>query len=398
MPRRWSRNTPALSIQLDNQGPLYPGQTVTGRITRRLPIDTSRGRLTLHLHGLDKVKLTLPTTTLRARTTLIASYQALHNGPLHIPAPSQPGAISYTCPFSLTIPFHDDLGNVLPFTFHSRTRAATSTCRAFVDYWIEASLSNRNLNSPRDVAICPIVIRQHPLPLFEPFPDLGTWTCLKTIRSQRLLPGMERGRLFLADRLSRTLNAGSVPRFVFEMKVRMPTIVQLDAGLVPFYVSAFARHDLSSEVLGQRGRLVELRGVRVGLVARTTGVVQGRRVCRDEEALRAVWDVKGGESLWLPEEEEEALDVGRLVMKMRFGEKGVDTAEGGGVMRGERVYPDFETGNIRHSHLLRWELDVRVAMEAVKVHGEGLITVLGSIGCEERHTKRRSFRWEIGKV
>jgi len=429
MPRRWPRNGPGLSIQLDTPGPINPGDTITGRVVRQLPLDTSRARLTIHLRGRDKVKLFVQEFIkfhpFRTRANLLGDdlHQAIFDGPLHIPSPSNPGEVFFSCPFAITLPNHDAInGDPLPFTFYSRTRSPTSILCAFVDYWLEASLSNRASPSSREIAIYPLTVRHHPLPIVIHPPDvpIHRWTCRKTVHSQRLLPGQNHPRLFLADKLTKTLCSPKLPHYTFGVEVVCPKTTQLDSlSPMPLYVRTAPFHELSSDVLAQRSRLIELRAAKVSLVARTTvnlqGVVSGsvkrRLLCRDEEVLRAKWNPREREALWLPSDAEEAaLDVGTLVLGMRFGEQGVWCVRSGQespvfeapVM--DRVYPDFETYNIRHRHLVRWDLELRVAMETVRVQGEQLVTVLGSSGArgseketdaaKEKAEKRRSFRWK----
>src|SRR4051794_1052512 len=108
MPRRWSRNSPALSIHLDSPAPVNPGDTVTGRVTRQLPLDTSLACLTISLRGRDKVKLTISELVLfhgpfRGRANLLSDdlYQTIYSGPLHIPSScdSSSGEVFFSCPF-----------------------------------------------------------------------------------------------------------------------------------------------------------------------------------------------------------------------------------------------------------------------------------------------------------
>jgi len=135
--------------------------------------------------------------------------------------------------------------------------------------------------------------------------------------------------------------------------------------------------------------------------------------------LKARWSPAERETLWLPGGGDDGgegdsvmpLDIGTLLMKMRFEEEGVWFVEGEkgavcfeGVVSGygyrsgsrssasragsggctaaaavaSKVYPDFETYNIRHSHLLRWDLELKVARETVRVKGEQLVVVLGA--------------------
>ncbi|KAK4446391.1 hypothetical protein QBC34DRAFT_440901 [Podospora aff. communis PSN243] len=432
MPRKWSRNGPALAIQLDTPGPIKPGDTITGRVIRQLPLDTSRARLYIQLRGRDKVKLTvqelLISLPFRADANLLGDdlYHVIYDGPLHVPSPADSGEVFFSCPFAITLPHHDAInGEPLPFTFHSRTRSPTSTLRAFVDYWLEASLSNRASPSSRELAILPLTVRHHPLPIVIHPPDfpIHRWTCTKTVRTQRLLSGQSHSRLFLADTLTKTLCGSTVPHYTFGVEVFCPRTIQLDSpSPMPLYVRTAPFHHLSSDVLAQRSRLIELHAVKLSLVARTTanlqGVVSGsakrRLLCRDEEVLRAKWSPREREALWLPSDAEEAaLDVGTLVLGVRFGEQGVwCVREGQGSpafekAEVERVFPDFETYNIRHRHLLRWDMEVRVAMETVKAQGEQLVTVLGSAGGlsggvlmdtkaakDKTAEKRKSFRWE----
>lgn len=413
MPRRWLKNGPGLCIQLDDAGPVYPGATVTGRVIRQLPIDTSRAQLTIQLRGRDKVKLSnqefMVFVPCRARSNLLGGdlRETLYSGPLHIPAPGQPSEVFFSCPFSIKVPYYDLHGRNLPFTFYTRTWSPTSVFRAFVDYWLEASLSNRASPSARDVAVQPIRVEHPPLPLVLPPPEVHFWSCQKTVRSQRLLPGMELSRLYLADRVTRTLQALRVPHYTFRVDVAYPHMIQLDAASpVPLYIRATPLHEHSSEVLGQRSRLIELRSLRVSLVARTTAVLQGvvsenakRKLCRDEEVLKAKWTPRELEALWLPSDPDEAaLDVGSLILKLRFGALGLWYSKCGDedavfedVGEGETaVYPDFETEDIRHSHLLRWELELKVALETVRVKGERLIAVLGSVATASAGTNAAS--------
>ncbi|KAK0631384.1 hypothetical protein B0T14DRAFT_2464 [Immersiella caudata] len=124
MPRKWSRNGPALSIQLDNPGPIRPGDTITGRVTRQLPMDTTRARLSIQLRGRDKVKLTvqefLVSLPFRASANLLGDdlHHVIFDGPLRIRPCDIPGKTPFICHFAITLPHYDAInGDPLPCRF-----------------------------------------------------------------------------------------------------------------------------------------------------------------------------------------------------------------------------------------------------------------------------------------
>lgn len=78
-------------------------------------------------------------------------------------------------------------------------------------------LSSLASPSARDVAVLPIHVQQPLLPLVLPPPEVHFWSCQKTVPSQRLLPGRELSRLFLADRLSCSISAPGIPHYTFRL-------------------------------------------------------------------------------------------------------------------------------------------------------------------------------------
>src|SRR5207253_5523897 len=90
---RGEANGPGLSIHLDN-GPIYPGATITGRITRHLPSDTSCAQLKICLHGHAILELNNkfnPLAIFIASLRLLREdAQTLYNGPLYIKHRFQP--------------------------------------------------------------------------------------------------------------------------------------------------------------------------------------------------------------------------------------------------------------------------------------------------------------------
>ena len=306
MPRRWSRSGPALSIQLDTaNSSFHPGDTITGRVIRQLPPDTSRALLTIRLCGRDKVKLRvqeyLLPTPFRSSTNLLGdgSHHAIYDGPLHIPDHTHTGQPPFSCPFSLTLPSHDAIsGKALPATFYTRSRIPTSTLRAYVDYWIEASLSNRASPSARDMAICPLVVTLPRLPIIilppssrrEHKTQYLRWTATHTVSNQYLLPGMENHhparrtaisnavyRVLASHSTVATATTKSSPRYTFQIEITTQRTIQLNVpSPVAFYIRTLPVPGQSSPVLAQRSRLIELRSIQIKLVARTTAVLQGK--------------------------------------------------------------------------------------------------------------------------
>lgn len=419
MPRKWPVNGPSLAIQLDEPGPFLPGDVISGNVIRRLPFDTKRARLTIQLRGRDKVKLTpqpsLLPTTFRARANFFGDgvHETLHDGPVCFGTSPFTGPPILREPFTFTLPTHDINHRPLPFSFSTRIRSGRSTLRAFVDYWLEASLSDHA--SPgwrRTTAIQPLTVHHPaPPPLSLP-PSLTTTTYRRTVHSPLLLAPVLPPSQTLASKLGSIRRRPSRPSLAshpapppdklaktddnphqtFTISLLTPRSLQLDAPTpLPLYLRTAPIPALSSPCLRQKSQLVALLSLSVHLVARTTVNVRGKSSCHDEVTCGAEWKVGEREAFWLPfdegEEGEGVVDVARCVLGLRFGVDGVWVREVGAKGWGElvgvkgeegRVVPDFETYNVRRGYLLRWDLEVRIAGEVVRVKGEEGVRVFGA--------------------
>lgn len=131
----------------------------------------------------------------------------------------------------------------------------TSIFRAFVDYWIEASLSNCASTSSREVAIQPMEVRLPPLPLLALPPSIQRWHCQETVWTSRL-PGMiSQTRLPIHEQMRKVIRSARVPHYTFAVEVVCPKAIQLDSpSPIPLYVRTVPIASLSSDAVARAQR------------------------------------------------------------------------------------------------------------------------------------------------
>ncbi|KAK0709379.1 hypothetical protein B0T26DRAFT_805107 [Lasiosphaeria miniovina] len=431
MPRTGAVVSPALSIELDFDRGFWAGEIISGRVVRSVQAVSPRAWVTLRLFGRTKVKVSVErrsnnnrhTDVYRSRFDLLGSGpelgQALFDGVLHIP----PGG-SEAWQFALTLPVRPNaaavlLGEVeqeysflalnpnviasggLPFSFaYSQYRFDT-----FVEYVLEAQLVEQHGAKAKTTATATRTVFMLPPPvpaLLHPALHRAA-VSHHTVHTQRLLPGMADAELSFMERTRKLFHTSSVPKLNLRVEVEAPEALQLSssgtsgrpAPPMSFRLRVVAGREQSSPGLplpgdGKRAGddpdpdelKISVVGLRLRITAWTEAAVRGPSsyhrtkspVVRD---VRISWPEGGG--LGVPCGDDVApLDVGRagaLLFEARSSYwRGADMTPRGGDE--EVMYPDFVTYNIKHWHSMRWDVELVVAKETVKIRGEGPLVVV----------------------
>ncbi len=408
MPQTGSLFGPELAIALDSSQDYQPGDVIVGRITRSAHIVSPRGSVTVKLFGRTKSKITVRRRHRNANnttTTTTSHYRGrfslfevvsgpLFDGPIHIPPEGQPAQ----WPFRLNIPVKPwqavaadegsggsflplDPGAVsgqgLPFTFyceHNENSHCTHEC--FVEYVIEATLHQEHGSKMvTTTAAIPITIRPAPSPRVTNF-DLRLCSLPGSLRSQRLLPGMEDSELSFKEKTAKFFHSSKVPKLIYRVEVECPSVLQL-GNPFPFCVRVVPDQAASSESIAKVEHVVHLTGAHFKIKAQTEVLATGTWGQHEAQGVRRhEFDLAWRESMMLPSGGDvQPLDLGTQ-MGIRFY-PGEVTYNGGSVRFETPIYPSFTTYNIRHSHGIKWKLTISLAKESFEFESEQPVLILG---------------------
>lgn len=249
MPRHISETFPGLEVHLETPNRSFlPGQTITGLVIYK-PVETDRvnfDRVDLTFHGRAKSLIADGTghglDDFRGRRILCEVRQQLHRQDV------PPMEKEYAWPFAVDIPLRPNAGSrwgdeypamrdflstddvsahTLPSTFYNSGEQGLHTVEAFIEYYLQVDLHEREKVGKYKTTILPVVFRQHADA--KPLEDLALVS-----RKQYFL--VKTTRLLAADqqpsgsreKMKYLFKPSKVPAYAFHMVVDAPSVIQLD--------------------------------------------------------------------------------------------------------------------------------------------------------------------------
>ncbi|KAJ4081281.1 hypothetical protein NW760_012638 [Fusarium oxysporum] len=402
MPQTGPSMSPALGIRLEGDLHSYsPGDTIIGYVYRKSPVVSPDSSVTISLSGRTKSKIVIhranSTSTYRGRFNLIsesACSQKIFQGPLHI----ESGGDEQTWPFAITLPKHveprylqgggqdesflplDATDHILPSTYTLRSLGNTE---GFIEYFVKATLratGQGHVNMTE--AVLPFnVINLSPDPPIADFALKGSRS-RQTMSSYRLVPGMEDVKLSFSQKMKQSFSTSSVPEFVYNLLVHVPTVIQLDNPTpIPFKLRVVPDLNGTSEIIKEIPQKVKLSSVSIRIVSSTEVICEGTLYPHTKEKREeidlcvesAIGRIK--DDIYIPcTDEWPSLDIGDII-DLRLGQlrPGFPHRPGGGYVQ---FNPTFTTYNIRHSHRLTWKVIGEIAGERFSALGTVALKIL----------------------
>ncbi|KAF4442954.1 hypothetical protein F53441_11598 [Fusarium austroafricanum] len=396
MPQTVAKKSHELSINLDRPDHTYlPGETITGRISRKSHIVAPSATISITLHARSKSRMVARrghlTSTYRGRFDLLKTEpysQTIFEGPLHITVDG--GEQSW--PFSIETPHHPNLSvlrslthpdqsflsssmpGTLPPTFSVDRYEYMSGMSAFVEYYLQAELQTASRGSGDAAgAILPFRMLHINAEPFENRPDLHTSRHTVAVHGDNPM--------------------------VISIEVQTPTVLEIDCpDPMPFLAWAVPSHTLDREDQQNGPHPIWITRVFMNVIAKTEikcpkgkGVreaeCQTRINLRAEDAYR-----RYGDSLHIPWK---LPTTGEQPMRNNIQESEVRSSEALDIgskidlhlERSQDLYASFQTFNIRHTHRLKWEMTIEISGKNFELAGEDPITILG------RPEAERSTDW-----
>ncbi|KAH7227169.1 uncharacterized protein BKA55DRAFT_599188 [Fusarium redolens] len=315
------------------------------------------------------------TSTYRGRFNLIpesACSQKIFQGPLHI----ESGGDEQIWPFAITLPKYVDprylqgggqdeiflpLGaadHILPSTYTLRSLGNTE---GFIEYFLKATMRITGQGHINMVeAVLPFkVANLSPDPPIAEFGLKGSQS-RQSMSSYRLVPGMEDAKLSFSQKMKQSFSTSSVPEFVYNLLVDVPTVIQLDNPTpIPFKLRVVPDLNGTSEIIRDIPQKVKLTSVSIRIASSTEVICEGTLYPHTKEKREEIDLCLMNE--WPP------LDIGDMI-DLRLGQlrPGFPHRPGGGYLPFD---PSFTTYNIRHSHRLTWEVRGEIAGESFSALG-----------------------------
>ncbi|CAJ0544366.1 Ff.00g035800.m01.CDS01 [Fusarium sp. VM40] len=402
MPQTCSSFSPALGIRLQSDQPSYsPGDTIIGYVYRKAPTVSPDSSVTIALCGRAKSRMVVSTTnrntTYRGRFALIPERncaQKIFHGPLHI----ESGSDEQVWPFAITLPQYVDpthlqgerqvesylslgaMDHILPSTFvHDSSKSA----EAFVEYFLKATMVLTGQGHvERPEATLPFVLqRWSPGP---PRADFGLKESKnrQSVSTYRLIPGMEVAKLSFSQKMKKSFGTSSVPTFLFDVFVDVPTIIQLDnPNPIPFKIRIVPERKATSEAIKDIPEQVKLLSVSIRIISTTNILCEGsiaphEAVKKDEIDLcimTALGKLAG--DIYIPcADDSSPIDIGELI-DLRLGHSSPGFPQRYSA-EDVRFTHSFTTYNIRNSHKLSWTIKGEIAGEYFGVSGAVALKLL----------------------
>ncbi|KAH8883135.1 hypothetical protein GQ53DRAFT_584156, partial [Thozetella sp. PMI_491] len=374
------------------------GDVIIGTVSRKAHVVSPRGWVTINLLGRAKTKLERRsgkhTHTFRGRFHFFdmnQMKQKIHDGPLHVP----PGGEPVSWPFSITIPTHanprsvrsgngpdnsylsiepNDIANhQLPSTFAASYYGFGPDFEGYVEYYLEAELRLEG-HSHVDKATYPIFFRAPstltPISNFERRSAVAN----ATVSSLHMVPGMEAAELSFKQKAQTFFGSTKIPNFSFTSEFSSPTMIQLGHPLpVPFLLRVKPRPDQTSDIIRDVLQTVYLESMRMEIKSRTDvmtpshGFSSNHTTTHVEDtdlAFASFFNrLKARGPIVVPQgADADFLNIGEHLELQIFADKvkvlGQVVTKFLGV---KKLYPNFKTYNIKHSHFIEWEVILKIA-------------------------------------
>lgn len=420
MPR--TQNIGSHLLQIDVASPpswtFAAGDTIIGTVIRRSPIVTPEATVTLTLIGRVKTKITVKrnsgngsrTDHYRGRWFLVGSEksQVLHRGPLHLAQGQNSGNVHLSWSFSITIPTRPadslarsnpgartylPLNNIadhpLPGTFYSSRDGWGTRSEGFVEYYLESVLRYGRGGSYETCKATFPVSLQHPSSgPKSPSAELQRCTFQHTVRTQRLLPGMEHAELTFKQKTQKIFQSSKVPTFGYSIAVLCPRVIQLESpSPIPLVIHFYPNTGATSADIQDTPQQIRLNWVRMILKSMTSVLAPGNfnassthndNHSRDYDlGLSAIFSRLENPIVFESAKGNQQVDVGTL-LQLVLHSSGLQ-AGNRRLPAGPAIHPDFATYNIKHWHSLEWELSFTVADETKQMKVTTSVRILPPI-------------------
>lgn len=422
MPQAHTQSSAELAIQLEGNSKFNsPGDTIIGRVIRREHTVTPKAVVTIKLFGRAKSKVTEHANNSwdahRGCFNLFPErgiFEKVFEGPVHIPPDGGPEA----WPFALTIPMAPSPRSVtagnskeysyLPLdneTIAGSSLPATFTCygsssdiEAFVEYYLEAeyvqethsahSLSRSSLpHRSTSKATLLILLRGDSTPY--PLEDFGLRKRIYpgSIKSQHLVPGMETAKLSFHQQMRQVLGSPKVPEFGFNAHIEYPGVIQLqNPNPIPFKLWIVPNRERTSDILEDIQYTLAITSLTMTIIENTSVICYGSFSIPHygDDAVDHKFAAKKT-ILGLPDSfdiqsglDTKALDLGASLQLTVFSNHA--RVRGKALGGFPTLRPSFITYNIKHSHQLRWEMDLELAGESVHLISQTPVSLLAASG------------------
>lgn len=388
------------------------GDTIIGNVVRRQPIVAPEATVRLALVGRVKTKITVKRgnnnrSVYRGRWDLLGvTSQTLFRGPIHLPEGSDE---SLTWPFEVPIPTAAApsvlLGHCkeesflplskenvayqpLPGTFLSSRVGWNTSSEGFVEYYLQAELRfSRGGSFDTRNATNPIVLRQPPPPPLFDY-DVLHRKLRQSVKSQRLLPGMEDADLSFKQKTQKLFGSSKVPEFHFTVDTSFPRRVQLgNTSPIPFIIGITPDLERISDSIQDVVQTIQLNWLRLKVKSTTMVIAPGNfsptMPHTDDHSfdfhlgLERIFDRLDHPVAFTTGKGNEPINLGAM-LQLVLRPDGL-YAQGMRVAPVSGIEPDFITYNIRRSNALSWEICLSLAGETLTMKGLSGLEILAGV-------------------
>lgn len=370
-----------------------PGDTIIGSILRQNPVVAPEATVTLQLNGRIESKVGDPDkghdpgTTYKWRIFNLKPV-TLYKGPLHlaeesndklswefqISIPTRPARLDNLPKASILAgqpdhPAHDALPG--PF-FYSSHDSSVSHCK--VEYSLEATLRYKFGIEHTHKRIRPINIR-HPVAVCNNRYEVMRLKASGSVRSQRLIPGMENSKLSFGQRMKKFIGTTSVPELFYHIQLTVPRVIQLDDPH-PFPVSLQITpwREKTSEISQDVPQEFKINWIGLSVLQHTRHRAPTSTSRGYDEHSNQVARNTGLADIFKTIEPPLTISTGNSNEPIHLGDVLKLTMSSCGLLSDNqrlkmsyKIYPDFTTHWIKHQNILEWQVSISVAGE-VKVH------------------------------
>ncbi|KAI9041344.1 uncharacterized protein KD926_006920 [Aspergillus affinis] len=386
------------------------GDTIIGNVVRRQPIVAPEATVRLELVGRVKTKITVKRgnnnrSVYRSRWDLLGvTSQTLFRGPLHLPEGTDE---SLTWPFEVPIPSgpassvllgHDQQESFLPLnkeslayqplpgSFFSSRVGWNHTSEGFVEYYLQAELRfSRGGSYDTLNATSPIALRQPAAPILLDY-DILQRQLPKSVRSQRLLPGMEDADLSFKQKTQKLFGSSKVPEFHFMVDFAFPRRIQFEnAAPIPLIIGIRPDLERTSDSIQDVRQTIQLNWLRLKIKSTTIVTAPGNfssyphsddQSCDYHLGLERLFAKLENPIVFTTGKGNEPINIGDM-LQLVLRPDGL-YAQGARLAPVSGIQPDFVTYNIRRNNTLSWEISLSVAGEVLTFKGSTELQLLAA--------------------
>ncbi|KAJ5554830.1 hypothetical protein N7461_003300 [Penicillium sp. DV-2018c] len=363
------------------------GDTIIGSVNRSSHLVAPEAKITLVLFGHTKAHLV--SDGYPHKSTFYGDWdlfkpprQVLLRGPIHIPTPSVP-TDWINIPFSLKIPrstphslvrnraqiesflpLETSIRYPLPATYAAEWPGA-EVC---IEYYLQAKLQYIRKGIRRaKYATAPVRLGHPTVDPEDICFALQRCSITSRVRSQRLLPSMQGVDLTLTQKTQKVLGLSVVPKYCFEVVMRVPVAIQLEnPEPIPLFVGVIPQRD----------------GTKVEIVVKPSEagffkLPKGRQEFVQQLGLGKAFKQLKGPIVTFAGENDRPVNIGS-VGQLVLGRDGLRSDGRRLSPLDTCIQPSFVTFNTRLSHSILWHVSLSIAGETRTVSMKTRVTVYNS--------------------